>query len=111
MYMKYILIMSLVTSLLVESIKGTASYYSDRFQGRKTTSGQKYNKYALTAASNKFNLGDTVRVTNLNNSKSVIVVINDRMANNGRIIDVSKAAADSLDFIIQGLAQVKVERV
>ena len=63
----------------------------------------------MTAASNYFDLGDSVKVKNLSNNKEVIVVINDRMGNKSRIIDLSKMAADSLDFIRQGTTKVKVE--
>ena len=106
--MKYLLI-ALIIITTGTSISGTASYYHDRFHGKKTASGEVYNKNKFTAASNKFNLGDSVKVVNLTNRKEIHVLINDRMANNGRVIDLSYAAADSLDFIKQGLTRVKVE--
>ena len=106
--MKYLLI-ALFIIVTGSSIKGTASYYHDRFHGRKTASGQVYDKTKFTAASNKFNLGDSVRVVNLVNNKEIVVFVNDRMAYNGRVIDLSRAAADSLDFIRAGLVKVKVE--
>jgi rare lipoprotein A len=106
--MKY-LIIALFIIVTGSSITGTASYYADRFHGRRTASGQVYNKNKFTAASNKFNLGDSVKVVNLSNKKTINVLINDRMANNGRVIDLSYAAADSLDFIRQGLTKVRIE--
>jgi rare lipoprotein A len=106
--MKYLLI-ALFIIVTGFSISGTASYYADRFHGRKTASGQVYDKHKFTAASNKFKLGDSVKVINLSNKKQIVVLVNDRMANNGRVIDLSYAAADSLDFIKQGLTKVKIE--
>lgn len=101
--------MALFITTTGKSITGTASYYSNKFHGRKTASGQVYNKNKFTAASNKFNLGDSVKVINLRNRKEITVLINDRMANNGRIIDLSYAA-DSLDFIKEGVTKVIVDR-
>lgn len=108
--MKY-LIVALIITITAQSITGTASYYSNKFHGRKTASGIKYDKNKFTAASNKFNLGDSVKVINLRNRKEIVVLINDRMANNGRIIDLSYAAADSLDFIKEGVTKVIVDRI
>jgi rare lipoprotein A len=108
MHMKYLLIALIIITTGVSTV-GTASYYSNKFHGRKTASGQVYNKNKFTAASNKFELGDSVKVINLSNGKEINVLINDRMANNGRVIDLSYAAADSLDFIRQGLTRVKIE--
>ena len=109
-YMKYLIIVLFII-VTGSSISGEASYYSNRFQGRKTANGQIYDKNKFTAASNKFNLGDSVHVINLKNNKSVNVLINDRMANNGRLIDLSRSAADSLGFIRDGVIIVKVSRI
>lgn len=92
------------------SQKGSASYYHDRFHGRKTASGQRYNKGALTAAHKTLPLGSTVRVTNLRSGTSVKVKINDRGPFvKGRIIDLSRAAAKKLGMMKRGVAKVKVE--
>ncbi len=116
--MKKILILILCLCLMsskdpikdtVSTANGIASYYGGRFHGRKTASGEKFDQYKLTAASNIFPLGTIVRVTNKKNGKSVVVKINDRMGNKSRIIDLSKAAAKEINIIEQGLAQVKVE--
>ena len=107
--MKYLIIVLFITSI-AKSITGTASYYSNKFHGRKTANGDIYNKYKYTAASNKFNLGDSVKVINLRNRKEITVLINDRMTNNSRLIDLSYAAADSLDFIKEGTTKVIVDR-
>jgi rare lipoprotein A len=90
--------------------KGVASFYADRFQGRKTASGVKYDKGALTAAHKTLPLGTRVRVTNLKNGESVEVEINDRGPHvRGRVVDLSKAAARELGMTSVGLEKVQVE--
>ena len=90
--------------------KGVASYYADRFHGRKTASGKRYNKQALTAAHKTLPLGTKVRVTNVRNGESVDVEITDRGPFvKGRVIDLSKAAANELGMVGSGLAQVRLE--
>jgi rare lipoprotein A len=89
---------------------GKASWYGPRFEGKKTASGEAFNSLALTAAHRTFPLGSRARVTNLENNKSVIVEINDRGPFiDGRIIDLSHAAAKELGMTQDGTAQVKVE--
>lgn len=89
---------------------GIASYYADKFQGRKMANGETYDHHKLTAAANRFPLGTWVKVSNLSNKKTVIVQITDRMhPKNRRLIDVSKAAAIKLGFIKKGLTRVSVE--
>lgn len=91
---------------------GIATFYSDLFDGRQTASGEKYSKVALTAAHKSLGFQTVVRVTRLDNKKSVLVRINDRGAfNKGRIIDLSKAAAAKLGMLGDGKANVKVEVV
>lgn len=106
--MKYILGIVFLFIIGTGTKTGIASYYHNRFQGRKTASGERYDKHKLTAASNKYKLGDSVRVVNTKNGKTIDVTINDRMANNGRLIDLSRSAADSLGFIRDGLIIVKI---
>jgi rare lipoprotein A len=90
--------------------KGVASYYADRFQGRKTASGARYEKTALTAAHKTLPLGTKVRVTNLKSGESVEVQINDRGPHiKGRVVDLSKAAARELGMTGLGLVKVQVE--
>ena len=90
--------------------EGIAAYYSNVFQGRTTASGDRYDKNALTAAHNTYPFGTRLKVTNLENDKSVIVVINDRgPTTKGRIIDLSRRAAEELGFIRAGLTRVKLE--
>ncbi len=91
---------------------GWASYYSDKFHGRYTASGERYNKNALTAAHRTLAFGTKVKVTNLRNGKSVIVRINDRGPwVEGRIIDLSKEAARRLDMLAAGTVPVRIEVV
>lgn len=91
---------------------GIASYYADKFHGRKTYGGELYQKEKFTAACNVLPLNTMVKVTNLKNNKWVIVKINDRMASgNKRLIDLSKSAAQKLSFISSGITKVKVEVV
>ena len=92
--------------------RGKASYYADKFQGRKTASGEIYDKNKLTAAHRSLKFGTLVRVTNLFNDKSVIVRINDRGPFvESRIIDLSYAAAKKIDMIDQGVAEVLIEAI
>ncbi|SMG50632.1 rare lipoprotein A [Marivirga sericea] len=90
--------------------KGTASYYADKFEGKQTANGEKYKHKNLTAAHKSLPFGTVVKVTNLENKESVEVRINDRgpfVA--GRVIDLSRSAAEKLKFTSQGLAEVQIE--
>jgi rare lipoprotein A len=89
---------------------GIASYYADKFEGRKTASGEIYYGKRLSAACNVLPLGTLIRVTNLRNKKKVIVKVNDRLhPKNKRIVDMSKSAAELLGYTKRGLTEVKVE--
>ena len=89
---------------------GIASYYADDFEGKKTANGEKYDSTKLTAAHATYPFGTTVEVENIKNNKKVTVVINDRLPkNSSRKIDLSKKAAEKLDFIKDGLAPVRIE--
>jgi rare lipoprotein A len=91
---------------------GKASFYADKFEGSPTASGEKYRASRLTAAHKTLPFGTKVRVTNLANNESVVVTINDRGPFvEGRIIDVSKSAAERLSFFNQGTTEVKMEIV
>lgn len=92
--------------------KGEASWYGPGFNGKKTANGEKFDMYKLTAAHKKLAFGTKVRVTNLKNGKSVIVRINDRGPFvKGRVIDLSKKAAQQIDMINAGHIPVKIEIV
>ena len=87
---------------------GTASWYGGKFHGRKTASGQTFNSNRLTAAHKHLKFGTKVKVTNLNNKKSVLVTITDRGPFvKGRVIDLSKTAKNAIGM--GGTALVSVE--
>jgi rare lipoprotein A len=98
------------TASTPSEVTGLASYYGSRFHGRPTASGELYDQEQLTAAHPSLEFGTKVKVTNLDNRRSVVVRVNDRGPfRGGRIIDLSKRAAKQLDFIAAGIAHVKVE--
>nr|WP_301288390.1 septal ring lytic transglycosylase RlpA family protein [Natronospira proteinivora] len=92
------------------SEEGIASWYGKKFHGERTSSGETYDMYALTAAHTSLPLPTYVRVTHLENDRSIVVRVNDRgpFAHN-RIIDLSYAAAHRLDMADAGTAPVRVE--
>ena len=91
---------------------GIASWYGDKEHRNKTASGERFSRYAYTAAHKSLPFGTVVRVTNLENGKDVVVNINDRGPFiRGRIIDLSYASAKSIGLIRTGTARVKVEVV
>ena len=89
---------------------GVASWYGAKFHNHKTSNGETYDMYKLSAAHRSLPLPSFIRVTSLANNKSVVVRVNDRGPfHSSRIIDLSYAAAVKLDFINQGTAKVKLE--
>jgi rare lipoprotein A len=98
------------THLLMQ--EGVASYYADEFNGRQTSNGETYDMNEMTAAHQTLPFSTRVRVTNIENGRTVIVRINDRGPfKDDRIIDLSLAAAKSLELIGPGTARVKLEVV
>ena len=92
------------------SEQGVANFYSDKFQGKKTSSGEPYDKNGLTASHKKLPYGTKVKVTNVENGKNVVVTVNDRMrASSPAVIDVTRRAAEELGFAKSGKATVKLE--
>ena len=90
--------------------EGHATFYSDNFQGKKMFNGEPYDKDKLTASHKKYAVGTKLKVTNLENDKSVVVTVTDRMApKNPAVIDVSRRAAEELGFVKSGKGRVKVE--
>lgn len=89
--------------------RGIASWYGTKFHGRRTSSGEPYDMYAMTAAHRQLPLPTYAEITNLNNGRKVIVRINDRgpFAKN-RVIDLSYAAAHRLDMLNEGTAPVQI---
>lgn len=91
---------------------GKASYYANKFHGRKTASGEIYHKDKLTAAHRSLPFGTRLKVTNLSNGREVVVRVNDRGPFiKGRIIDVSYAAARKLGMTHKGVVRVRVAQV
>ena len=101
----------------IESIKnhpktqiGIASYYGKKFHKKRTANGEIFNMYKVSAAHKSYPLGTKVRVTILENGKSIKLVINDRGPFvKGRIIDLSYKAARKLDFVNQGTTKVRID--
>jgi len=90
--------------------EGVASYYADKFNGRKTASGATFRQNKLTAAHRTLPFGTRVKVKNISNGKTVKVTINDRGPFvQGRTIDLSKKAAQKLGILQQGIAPVKLK--
>ena len=88
---------------------GTASFYAKKFNGRKTSSGEKFSSDSLTAAHKKLKFGTYVLVRNLKNDSTVIVKINDRLPQKSkRSIDLTLRAAKQLNFVKSGLTKVEI---
>ncbi len=92
--------------------EGLASYYAEKFSGRKTASGEIYRPEAMTAAHRTLPFGTRVKVTRLDNGASVTVRVNDRGPwKKGRVIDLSREAAKQIGLMKAGVARVKLEIV
>lgn len=99
-----------VSKHVVHREHGRASWYGGSRHGKKTADGQRMDRNAMTAAHRRLPLGTHVKVTNLNNGRSVELIINDRGPYvRGRVIDVSQRAAEELGFRSSGTARVRVE--
>jgi len=89
---------------------GLASWYGGKFQGRVTSSGEVFDTNRMTAAHKSLPFGTMVRVVNLDNEKSTVVRVNDRGPFvDGRVIDLSRAAAERIDMVGTGVARVSIE--
>ncbi|MGY0615562.1 septal ring lytic transglycosylase RlpA family protein [Vibrio sp. FJH11] len=94
----------------LHQLVGQASWYSPKFHGKRTASGERYNKRAYTAAHKSLPFGTIVRVTNTDNAKKVDVKINDRGPFvKGRVIDLSQKAFEQIGNIKEGVAPIKIE--
>lgn len=106
-----LLIILFISFLGIETFaqqRGTASYYANKFHGRKTTSGAVYNIDSLTCAHKTLPFGTLLKVRNLRNNKEVIVKVTDRGPHvRNRLLDLSYAAAKKIDMIAQGMTQVE----
>lgn len=105
-------LLSLALPADAQSYHGEATYYSNRFHGRRTSSGERYHKDSMTCAHRTLPFGTLLRVRNKKNDKEVIVEVTDRGPfRKGAIVDLSLAAAKELDIIHAGVAKVEVTRV
>lgn len=105
-----VLLISLCGGAQESITTGTASYYANKFEGRKTSSGEIFRQDSLTAAHKKLPFGTYVKVTNLSNDSVVIVKVNDRLPQKSkRSIDLTVAAAKQLNFVQKGLTKVTIE--
>ncbi len=110
----FIILFSIVTAHGQErySKKGHATFYADKFEGRRTASGEKFSQMAFTAAHRTLPMGTWVKVTNLSSQRAVVVRINDRGPfGRGRIIDLSKRAALEIGMLSNGKSLVLIEVV
>ncbi len=89
---------------------GLASYYADSFEGRATASGETFLQANRTAAHRLYPFGTMLRVTNLRNGLQTVVRVNDRGPfKEDRIVDLSRAAAQEIDMVNEGIARIRVE--
>lgn len=102
--------MAIYAQVSVTSASGTASYYAAKFEGRRCSSGEVFRQDSLTAAHKTLPFGTMVKVTNLKNDSVVLVRINDRLPKSSkRVIDLTRRAANQLNFIQQGITKVELE--
>lgn len=114
--LKLITLLALAIALLTPTLAyaksvHNASYYGGFFHGRKTASGEIFNKHALTAASNSHKMGTKLKVTNVKTGKSVVVKVNDTggFAKYNRTLDLSQAAFQQIAPLSQGVAKVTIQ--
>ena len=100
----------LLAPLPASATEGVASFYGKGFHGRRTASGERFDQNDMTAAHKTLPFGTRVRVTHLNNGRSVVVVVNDRGPFvRGRVIDLSRGAAGRIGMVNSGVAKVRLE--
>jgi rare lipoprotein A len=105
-------ILTLTTAAGAQSLEGQASWYGPGFHGRQTANGETFNQNALTAAHPSLPFGTEVRVTYASTGESVVVRINDRGPYaHGRVIDLSREAADEIGLLNAGVGEVRLEVV
>jgi rare lipoprotein A len=103
-------VVSLTLSSAVKAQQqGMASWYGPGFSGNPTASGEVFNPQNMTAAHHSLPFGTQVRVTNLDNGRSVVVRVNDRLGHASRVIDLSTAAAQVLGIVNSGIAPVRLD--
>ncbi|MFM7311511.1 MAG: septal ring lytic transglycosylase RlpA family protein, partial [Flavobacteriales bacterium] len=96
--------------LVAQSDPCTASYYHNKFEGRRTASGETFRQDSLMCAHKSLPFGTYIRVTNLKNDSSVVVKVTDRLPQSSkRCVDLTTRAAKQLNFIVSGLTKVSIE--
>lgn len=96
--------------IVLSRFEGLVSFYGNEFEGRKTASGQIFSNDGFTAAHPTLPFGTKLRVTNKENGKTILVVVNDRGPFKGkRVLDVTRACAEALDFVRQGVTTAVIE--
>ncbi len=104
--------MFMTCPVVAQKYDGLASYYGPDFHGRRTANGSVYNMHEYTCAHKTLPFGTKIKVTNLNNNKSVVVKVTDRGPyRRGRVIDLSIAAAKDIDMLHKGVAPISFEIV
>ena len=105
-----ILSLSIISFTSIASHAATASFYGGKFHGRTTASGEIFNKWAMTTASNSHKMGTILEVTNVANNKKIRVRVNDTggFSKYGRTLDLSRGAFAKIADIKQGLVKVKI---
>jgi rare lipoprotein A len=97
-------------AVVTSTMNGFSTYYHDKFQGRPTANGERFDQNKYSAAHRTLPFGTKLRVTNERNGKEVVVTVNDRGPYHPKaFLDLSKRAANELDIISQGIAKVKIE--
>lgn len=101
----------LILLLPTSTLAATASWYGGQFHGRTTASGETFNKWAMTTASNSHKMGTKLKVTNLDNQKSVVVRVSDTggFSKYGRTLDLSRGAFAKIANVDKGLIKVKIK--
>lgn len=105
------IVLTILFTISIQSMAATASWYGGKFHGRTTASGEKFNKWAMTTASNSHKMGTKLEVTNLANGKKTIVRVNDTggFKKYGRTLDLSRGAFAKIADINQGLIKIKIK--
>lgn len=113
--MKKLLILVMISTLMsFDKMIHKASYYGDYHHGKKTANGEIFDKNKLTcAATKRYDIGDILEVTNVDNGKTVVVRVNDRgaFAKYGRTLDLSEAAFKQIAPLKQGVVKVKIKKL
>lgn len=110
-FLLFILIITLLIAAEERIIFNKASYYNNKFIGRTMANGELFSQHKLICASNNYKLGTKLKITNIKNDSSVIVIVSDRTAKGNNRIDLSKKAFSLLDNIKEGIINIKIEEL